>query len=213
MYTQDFIRRCKLEYPDWPNLHKLLDEGSVFVGRYLDDGGQETINPSDVLDDSKLPALKERAARIARRRKLYHEWCLVTKEGAMCKKYVTDILKGQSISTIEVKESNLGISNIFNCITIVLDSGRRFEITGVFDYTNHDGSVCVDEVTDWNALGNEWHDAKKENPPAPNMYYTRYVGSDLFNLYLGEKRGAHVWNGSEWVTDDQDVVWWCNCGE
>jgi len=73
-YSQDFIDRCKAEYPDWTRLHELLDAGVPFAGRYLDDAQYETIDPAALLNDSNLPVLQKKAKRIIRRRALYAEW-------------------------------------------------------------------------------------------------------------------------------------------
>jgi len=35
-YPAEFVKRVKAEHHNWPELRRALDNGSEFVGRYLD---------------------------------------------------------------------------------------------------------------------------------------------------------------------------------
>jgi len=48
-YPADFVKRAKAEYPDWAVLHRALDSGNEFVGRYLDDSSSGNMNPNKVI--------------------------------------------------------------------------------------------------------------------------------------------------------------------
>jgi len=43
------VKRAKAEYPDWAVLHRALDSGNEFVGRYLDDSSSGNMNPNKVI--------------------------------------------------------------------------------------------------------------------------------------------------------------------
>jgi hypothetical protein len=77
-YPADFANRVKAEYPDRPDLHKALDSGNNFLGRYLDDGGGVGIRPEkivEMIDQGQIEKLRQEADQLVRRGKLYAEWC------------------------------------------------------------------------------------------------------------------------------------------
>ncbi|MFA6270434.1 MAG: hypothetical protein WC657_04480 [Candidatus Paceibacterota bacterium] len=76
-YPADFVRRAKEEYPNWPDLHKALNSGNEFVGRYLDDSSQGGISPYEIvklIDQNKVQELRQKADQFIRRKKLYSDW-------------------------------------------------------------------------------------------------------------------------------------------
>lgn len=76
-YPSDFIQKCRQEYPDWGDLHRLLEQNLPAAGRLLDDSSCGGISPAKVLrliDGEKVGELRDHAATIIRRRDLYAEW-------------------------------------------------------------------------------------------------------------------------------------------
>lgn len=73
-YPQEFIDKCKSAYPDWPGLHKYLKDGSVIVGRMLDDGRRSRIKPEDVLAAKSLAPIRTEALRILVKEEVYQDW-------------------------------------------------------------------------------------------------------------------------------------------
>ena len=76
-YPANFVERVKAEYPNWPDLHKALDSGNQFAGRYLDDSSQGGISPSEVvkmIDSGRVLELRNKADQLIRRQKLYSDW-------------------------------------------------------------------------------------------------------------------------------------------
>ena len=74
-YPEDFKKEVKEVYPDFPEIHKLLDNGGDFLGRYLDDSSGTSISIKDILDATNLEDLQERARKMQRKVKLYIKWC------------------------------------------------------------------------------------------------------------------------------------------
>ena len=62
-------------YPDYPKMHELANEGSVWLGRYLDDSSQGSVAIDDILKATSLEELKDKALLIKRKRELYALWC------------------------------------------------------------------------------------------------------------------------------------------
>jgi hypothetical protein len=79
-YPEEFVKRVKEEFPDWDELHKLLDANDEFAGRLLDDNSNGKIEPEDVVqaisqnDAEGLQKLKDEAEKIILRKGLYAEW-------------------------------------------------------------------------------------------------------------------------------------------
>ncbi len=76
-YPIDFINRVKAEFPDWDELHRALDAGSDFVGRYLDDSRHFSMKPQEIIqcfEDGKQDEVLEAAKEADRIGKLYTEW-------------------------------------------------------------------------------------------------------------------------------------------
>ncbi len=82
-YTDEFIERVKTQYPHDERLHRLMDDGAFFAGRYLDDFSNGRIDPKDVVaaveasengDEELLQKLKSDAEDLIRREELYKEW-------------------------------------------------------------------------------------------------------------------------------------------
>jgi len=74
-YPEDFKKEVKELYPGFPEIHKLLDNGGTFLGRYLDDSSSSSISIKDILDVTNLKDLQERARKMQRKVKLYIKWC------------------------------------------------------------------------------------------------------------------------------------------
>jgi hypothetical protein len=49
-YTPEFIARVKAAYPDYSDLHRLLDSGGVMVGRYLCDSVPDRPTFEEIID-------------------------------------------------------------------------------------------------------------------------------------------------------------------
>lgn len=86
-YPAEFVERVKKEYPDWgvtrPDLHKALDSGNQFVGRYLDDSSQGGIDPKEVvkmIDLGQIQGLRQKADKLARRQNLYRDWSKIAQK-------------------------------------------------------------------------------------------------------------------------------------
>ena len=56
-------------------MHKLADEGNVYLGRYLDDSSSNTIHINTVLLATSLEQLQEIARQAKRKLDLYSKWC------------------------------------------------------------------------------------------------------------------------------------------
>ncbi|MDO8592753.1 MAG: hypothetical protein Q7R92_03210 [bacterium] len=76
-YSADFVAKVKEAFPDWTDLHKHLDSGSEWVGRYLDDSRGFSMKPDDIVkaleggDQEKVLEAAKRAKKID---ELYGEW-------------------------------------------------------------------------------------------------------------------------------------------
>ena len=75
MYTPDLIAEVKELFPDNDQMHKLADEGNVYLGRYLDDSSSNTIHINTVLLATSLEQLQEIARQAKRKLDLYSKWC------------------------------------------------------------------------------------------------------------------------------------------
>ncbi|MBU3925350.1 hypothetical protein KJ854_05475 [Patescibacteria group bacterium] len=76
-YSEEFVAKVKAEFPDWADLHKHLDAGSDFVGRYLDDSRGFSMQPEDIvkaLEGGEQDKVLEAAKKADRIGKLYAEW-------------------------------------------------------------------------------------------------------------------------------------------
>lgn len=86
-YPADFVARVKRAYPNFESLHRHLDAGTHFVGRYLQDS-QVSIDSEVIVDAfkddehmtsaQKLAALRVAAEEALVRDALYSEWCRIT---------------------------------------------------------------------------------------------------------------------------------------
>jgi|GEM_PF-1314385 len=76
-YSADFIAKVKEVFPDWTDLHRLLDSGSEWVGRYLDDNRGFSMKPGDIvkaLESGDQEKVLEAAKRAKKIDELYGEW-------------------------------------------------------------------------------------------------------------------------------------------
>lgn len=74
-YPKDFIEEVKAAYPSFKELHSLLDEGAVIVGRYLDDFSSNSISIDKILAATSLEELQAAANVQKERLALYNWWC------------------------------------------------------------------------------------------------------------------------------------------
>lgn len=72
-YSKDFIEKCMNLYPGYDALQIALNNGSVYAGRFLDDGVTE-IKYTEILNAVSLEKLQEKARNIEAKRNLYREW-------------------------------------------------------------------------------------------------------------------------------------------
>ena len=73
-YSTDFIERCKKYYPEWIELHRLLDNGNTYVGRILEDSSPNSISLEAVLNAKNLDELQLKANEYKARLALWREW-------------------------------------------------------------------------------------------------------------------------------------------
>lgn len=74
-YSADLIREVRELYPDSPKMIELAQEGSVWLGRYLDDSCPSGIPINDVLLATSLDELQKKARLYKRKIDLYKKWC------------------------------------------------------------------------------------------------------------------------------------------
>ena len=82
-YPAKFVKLVKAEYPNYSELHRALDNGDQFAGRYLDDNSSGGISPKEVvkmIDQGKIKELRKKADQLVRRQKLYHDWSNIAQE-------------------------------------------------------------------------------------------------------------------------------------
>ena len=75
MYSEKLIKEVKECYPDYAEIHKLADEGSVWLGRYLDDSSGSGIALDTVLTAITLEELQDKARLAKRKVNVYRMWC------------------------------------------------------------------------------------------------------------------------------------------
>ena len=73
-YPQSFKDKCKRVFPDWYDLHKLVEDGHSIVGRYLDDSSNSSISAKTVMAAKSLDELKDLARKEIEKAELYSEW-------------------------------------------------------------------------------------------------------------------------------------------
>lgn len=74
-YSQKLIDAVKEAYPDYPKMSELAEEGSVWLGRYLDDSSPRSISIKTVLSATSLEELKKIALEYQRKLDVYAMWC------------------------------------------------------------------------------------------------------------------------------------------
>ena len=79
-YPEDFKNRVKKVYPHWDELHRRLDSGDVFVGRYLYDNSPTGLSLNTILTATSLEELQEQAKIAQEKVALYHDWCTLYNE-------------------------------------------------------------------------------------------------------------------------------------
>ncbi len=79
-YPEDFKTRVKKAYPNWEDLHRRLDSGDVFVGRYLDDNSTTSLSLDTILNATSLEKLQEKARTAQEKVELYREWSNLYRE-------------------------------------------------------------------------------------------------------------------------------------
>ena len=76
-YPADFTAAVKSAYPDFAELHQALDQGRLFVGRYLDDSNGLRMEPEEIVaaftDGRQLDVLTAATMGVLRDA-LYRTW-------------------------------------------------------------------------------------------------------------------------------------------
>jgi hypothetical protein len=75
MYSEKLIKEVKECYPNYEKIHQLADEGSVWLGRYLDDSCGGGIPLDTVLTALTLEELQDKARLAKRKVNCYRMWC------------------------------------------------------------------------------------------------------------------------------------------
>lgn len=75
MYSTKLISEVKELYPDYPKMHELADEGSVWLGRYLDDSSGGSVPLDTILTATNLEEIQDKARLIKRKINCYRLWC------------------------------------------------------------------------------------------------------------------------------------------
>lgn len=74
-YTKDLIDEVKELYPTSSEMIKHAENGSIWLGRYLDDSSPTSLPLEKILLATSLEEL-QKEARIAKRKvELYKKWC------------------------------------------------------------------------------------------------------------------------------------------
>jgi len=75
MYSDKLIKEVKECYPEYKEIHRLADTGSVWLGRYLDDSSSGSIGVDRILTALSLEELQDIARREKRKVNVYKMWC------------------------------------------------------------------------------------------------------------------------------------------
>jgi len=75
MYSQKLIKEVKECFPDYAKMHELADEGSVWLGRYLDDSSGGSVSLDAILTATNLEEIQDKARLIKRKVNCYKLWC------------------------------------------------------------------------------------------------------------------------------------------
>lgn len=75
IYSEEFKTKVKKAYPNCEELHRKLDSGDAFVGRYLDDSSPTALSLDTVLTETSLEELQQKARAAQEKAELYSEWC------------------------------------------------------------------------------------------------------------------------------------------
>ena len=75
MYSKELIAEVKRVYPDSETMHKLAEDGNVFLGRYLCDSSSGNISIKTVMEANSLANLQEIAIKEKAKIDLYSKWC------------------------------------------------------------------------------------------------------------------------------------------
>ena len=75
IYSEELIKEVKECYPDYKKIHKMADNGDVFLGRYLDDSCGGGIPLDTILTALTLDELQIKARAEKRKLNVYKMWC------------------------------------------------------------------------------------------------------------------------------------------
>lgn len=76
-YSANFVKKVRLAFPNSKKIQEAAEQGSEFVGRYLDDNRDLSMSPEEIVTAYKQGREKDvlkAAKEAAERTKLYHEW-------------------------------------------------------------------------------------------------------------------------------------------
>lgn len=79
-YPEEFKNRVKKTYPNWDELHRRMDSGDVFVGRYLDNNSPSALSLDTILTATSLEELQKKAKIAQEKVALYHDLCTLYNE-------------------------------------------------------------------------------------------------------------------------------------
>lgn len=74
-YSQKLIDAVKQAYPDYDRINELAQQGSVWLGRYLDDSSPRSISIDTILNATSLEQLKQLAQQYRQKLDVYTMWC------------------------------------------------------------------------------------------------------------------------------------------
>ena len=72
-YPEKFIAKCRRVYPNWTQLHKCLEKGSISVSRMLSECKTTTFHYNEILRATSLEELQEQAQLMKDRCELVHD--------------------------------------------------------------------------------------------------------------------------------------------
>lgn len=73
-YSDELLKECLEAYPDWRELHDLIQTGNEFAGRLLDDAAHTVFPPEFLLEFKTIEDVHEWATIFIRKKKLYSQY-------------------------------------------------------------------------------------------------------------------------------------------
>lgn len=79
-YPKDFKKRARELYPEWNELHELLEKGDEFAGSYLELGTRGALSIDTILAATSLEELQKKAKIEQEKTELYKSWLKLDNE-------------------------------------------------------------------------------------------------------------------------------------